>query len=79
MLLLIKVYKFLNLKGVYLQENKQSVDEVADKVKDDFRRYKILEASLTQQRARIQENLIDCRKSLSAIEMLRENKVSILF
>lgn len=67
------------MKGVYLQENKQSVDEVADKVKDDFRRYKILEASLTQQRARIQENLIDCRKSLSAIEMLRENKVSILF
>jgi len=58
----------------YFRENNLTSSEAGDKARDDLRRYKLIEASFSQQRARIQENLLDYKKSLAALEILQEQK-----
>ena len=58
----------------YLANKKKSLEDLQEEERENFRRYKLLESSALQQKAKIDENLQDYRKSLEAMQMLAEHK-----
>ncbi|KAI1711158.1 prefoldin subunit domain-containing protein [Ditylenchus destructor] len=58
----------------YLAEKKMNVDEATENVKEDFRKYKMVEESFIAQRDKMAESITDYKKSLAALKMLEEQK-----
>ncbi|KAL7074146.1 hypothetical protein ACQ4LE_006862 [Meloidogyne hapla] len=58
----------------YLTEKKKILDDVQEEERDNFRRYKLLETSALQQKAKIDESILDYQKSIDSLKMLVEQK-----
>uniref|UniRef100_A0A915MBA3 Prefoldin subunit 3 n=1 Tax=Meloidogyne javanica TaxID=6303 RepID=A0A915MBA3_MELJA len=58
----------------YLTEKKKTLDDVQEDERDHFRRYKLLETSALQQKAKIDESILDYQKSIDSLKMLAEQK-----
>uniref|UniRef100_A0A915LGT0 RING-type domain-containing protein n=1 Tax=Meloidogyne javanica TaxID=6303 RepID=A0A915LGT0_MELJA len=58
----------------YLTEKKKTLDDVQEDERDNFRRYKLLETSALQQKAKIDESILDYQKSIDSLKMLAEQK-----
>uniref|UniRef100_A0A914N4K8 Uncharacterized protein n=1 Tax=Meloidogyne incognita TaxID=6306 RepID=A0A914N4K8_MELIC len=70
------ILKALVLENVenYLTEKKKTLDDVQEDERDNFRRYKLLETSALQQKAKIDESILDYQKSIDSLKMLAEQK-----
>ena len=71
-----KIPKAIILENIddYLETKKLNLDEASETIKEDFRKYKIMEESFSVQKAKMQESIADYKKSLAALEMLDEEK-----
>ncbi|KAI1730758.1 prefoldin subunit domain-containing protein [Ditylenchus destructor] len=58
----------------YLAKKKMNADEATESVKEDFRKYKMVEESFITQRDKMAESITDYKKSLAALKMLEEQK-----
>ncbi|KAL3072764.1 hypothetical protein niasHS_017738 [Heterodera schachtii] len=56
----------------FLKMKKKSLEDAQEDERENFRRFKMFETSALQQKAKIEENIRDYRKSLTALEMLSE-------
>nr|CAD2188751.1 unnamed protein product [Meloidogyne enterolobii] len=65
----------LNVEN-YLTEKKKTLDDVQEDERDNFRRYKLLETSALQQKAKIDESILDYQKSIDSLKMLAEQKAN---
>nr|CAD2198175.1 unnamed protein product [Meloidogyne enterolobii] len=72
------ILKALVLENVenYLTEKKKTLDDVQEDERDNFRRYKLLETSALQQKAKIDESILDYQKSIDSLKMLAEQKAN---
>uniref|UniRef100_A0A915EKS0 Prefoldin subunit 3 n=1 Tax=Ditylenchus dipsaci TaxID=166011 RepID=A0A915EKS0_9BILA len=66
--------KVLENIDTYLTTQKLSIDEATEKIKEDFRKYKIVEDSFVTQKEKMADSIADYKKSLAALEMLQEQK-----